>query len=171
MSKGAKPAAGSGTKGRALRSLPGLVVVLLLLALLVVAGGRRGRLAVALTNATPGALTDVSFEGPGGPADGGRFPRVAPGETVRLVLPLSERVVLRLKDADGRPRRSEYPFEYAWGLRHDLSIRLTPPRAPQKGPVMIGRTRTSSSTLILGASVQYEESIDQLEDPENGRVD
>lgn len=153
-----------------LRTSLGLAVVGVLLVGLVMMGRRGALLEIELINRTGGALTEVLIGGDGGSPRPIGGPSVADGETARLVVPLTARVVMRLRDHDRRPRQSEYPVPIASGLRHDLSIVLLPPTPPTQALPEVGRTMTSRSTWVLGTSVEYEESLDQLGDPADSSV-
>lgn len=150
---------------RRLRTTLGLAVVGALLAGLIVSGRRGAQLEVNLANRTGGTLTDVWIDRDDGSSEPVVGPSVAHGETLCLMIPLTERVVMRLRDHDRRPRRAEYTILPASGLRHDLTIVLLPPSPPGQALPAVGRKMTSRSRLVLGTSVEYEESLDQLDDP------
>ena len=116
----------------------------------------RQRLDLTFVNSTGGPLTDVTF------GDAPAIAKVAEGETVKLSLPLTESVSLRLRDRDGRLRMAGYEFSPLSGLTHSLKVELTP--AVAEGQPTHGRlTQFDSTPLLFGAKVKTKESIGELQ--------
>jgi hypothetical protein len=108
------------------------------------------RLDVTITNHTGGPLTRVSL------GEGATIERIEDGASASVSLPLTNEVNLSFVGLDGRARTSSYQYSNHSGIRHSMKIVL---KVGQESP----RDFHMRSTLLFGADVEYEESLDFID--------
>jgi hypothetical protein len=114
------------------------------------------RLEVTIVNQTGGPLTKLVL------GDGTAIDRLDDKAASHTSMPLTREVALTFVGADGRIRKSRYAFTNSSGIKHTMRIVLNSRTESER----LTHTR---STILLGAEVEYEESIDFIDSQAESR--
>lgn len=111
------------------------------------------RLEVTIVNQTGGPLTKLVV------GDGATIERIDDKAASHTSIPLTSELALTFVGADGKIRKTRYAFTNSSGIKHTMRIVLNSSTPSQ-------RLTHMRSTILLGAEVEYEDSLDFIDSQE-----